>query len=449
MGGDINSPEEPDSGSGLERVGAHTFVFNALTLVTNLASGIIIARAIGAAGRGEITAVTTIEVVGVWLFGMGCIPAVSFHVARHPEDAGRLLSTWLMMIVPIGLVGVVVLELLCSVLLAAQHSHTLFLGRLFLLAMLPSLVYQVGYGVALGDHDFFFANATTFLRFAAISLGYVALLAFGGLHVGSALLLTASIELSLCLLVLGRVIRRHGLRKPDMSLGRQTLWYGFRAHGTQVGGIVNGRIDLLILPAFLGAATVGLYSVATSVTWIVFTLANALAVIVLPAAARHEVHGTAIMVAAMYTTLIVGLLLSAGLAILADPAVRIVYGSSFVGSADAIRLLLPGTIAYAVAAVIGAGLYALDRPGLSAISQLPGIVITVVGLLLFLKHGGIIAASIVSSVAYTIVLITSLFLYRSAAGIGWSDFVTSPAELRRSLRLIPGRHAPAVGEVTS
>jgi antigen flippase len=419
------------------RVGAQTLLFNGLTLAANLASGIIIARGIGTSGRGELTAITTIAVVGVWLFAMGCIPATSFHVARHPQDAGRLLAAWLMMIIPIGLIGIGVLELVCPALLSAQQPQTVELARLFLLWILPSLLYQVAYGVLLGDHDFLFANAIAFVRFAAISAGYAGLWMTGHLDVTAALLVNVVVDVVLCAVVLRRAVHRHGLAVPDLALARRTLWYGFRAHGTQVGGIVNGRVDLLMLPAFLGAASVGLYSVATNVSWITFSLANALAVIVLPAAARHEVHRTAILVAAMYATLIVGLLLAAVLAIVAEPAVRLVYGPAFVGSTESIRLLLPGTVAYAVAGVLAAGLYALERPGLAAIAQVPGIVITVVGLLLFLKQGGIVAAAGVSSVAYASVLVASLVLYRSAAGIAWSDFIARPAELRRFVRSPP------------
>jgi O-antigen/teichoic acid export membrane protein len=438
MAAGMSSAETADVGTRLGRVGAHTFLFNGLSLVVNLVSGIIVARGIGVAGRGELSAITTIAVVGVWIVGMGCIPATSFHVARHPEDAGRLLGTWLTMIVPIGLLGICAVELVCPVLLAAQRAHTVALARLYVLTMLPSLMYQVAYGVLLGDHDFLFVNAVSFVRFAGVALGYGVLAVVGHLEVTLALALTAAVDLSVCAAALRRAIRRHGVAAPNLALGRHTLWYGFRAHGTQVGGIVTGRIDLLMLPAFLGAASVGLYSVATNVSWIVFTLANALAVIVLPAAARHEAQRTTILVAAMYATLLAAVVMGGILALAAQPAVRLVYGAAFSGSCGSIRLLLPGTIAYAVAAVLGAGLYALERPGLAAAAQAPGIVITVVGLLLFLKHGGIVAASIVSSIAYSSVLVTSLVLYRSAAHLTWSDFLARPRDLQQFLRLAPG-----------
>lgn len=445
MGGTV-AAEPPGAPTGLARIGAHTFLFSALTLVVNLASGVIIARGMGADGRGELTAVLTIAVVGVWIFGMGSIPAASYHGARHPDDAGRLLATWLALMVPIGAVGIGVFALLCPVLLAAQEPGTVGLARLFMLSMLPSLMLQAASGVLLGVHDFLFVNVASFLRFVAIVGAYVALLVGGVLVVWSALLVNAVVDAAFAAIYVRRVVARYGWARPDLALGRRTLWYGFRAHGTQVGGIVNGRVDLLLLPAFLTAVSVGLYAVATSVSGIVFALANALALVVLPAAARDGGRRTEIVMRATYATLVIGVVLGAVVAAVATPAVRIVYGAEFLGSAEAIRLLLPGTVALAMAGVLGSGLYALERPGLAAVAQVPGIVVTVVGLLLFLRAGGIVAAAIVSSVAYATVLATSLWLYRRAAGVPWRALWVRPftvADLRRLAPVMRGRHRRA------
>ena len=35
----------------------------------------------------------------------GCKEAIAYHQARHPEDAGRLLSTWLLLLVPLAIIA--------------------------------------------------------------------------------------------------------------------------------------------------------------------------------------------------------------------------------------------------------------------------------------------------------------------------------------------------------
>src|SRR2546421_7539907 len=88
------------SRDGLARETAITFGFSGLILLTNLVTGVIIARDLGPSGRGELAAITnTAAWIGV-LFVLGCREAVSYHQARHPEDTGRLLSTWLVLLLP-------------------------------------------------------------------------------------------------------------------------------------------------------------------------------------------------------------------------------------------------------------------------------------------------------------------------------------------------------------
>ena len=248
----------------------------------------------------------------------------------------------------------------------------------------------------------------------------------------------------MCAVTSGARLKAYGVAAPSLALAKPTAWYGVRAQGTHVGNIINGRLDLFIMPAFLGSASVGLYSVATNVSWVVFTLASALATLVLPAAARRIESGVRIVVVSLYATLAVGVILSAAIAVLADVAIRLIYGSDFSDSALPLRLLLPGTVAFALAEILLSGLNSLDRPGVAALAQAPGVLVTVVGLFLFLESGGIVAAAIISSIAYAIVFITALLLYRSAAGAPWRSFVLRREEVRAHMRWRAiGRRDPA------
>jgi O-antigen/teichoic acid export membrane protein len=425
---------------GLRRAGAHAFLFNGLMLVANLATGIMVARELGSHGRGAFTAVSTILVVGIWLFSLGSTPAASYYVARHPRQAPSFMGTWLALVLGMSLVAIAILELAVPTLLGAQSEHTQELARLYLPALVVALLYQLAFGVLLGAHDFFFVYLIGFLRPTAIAVAFGVLIVVDTLSVGSAILATALVDGVVCAVTLGRAVKKHGIARPSFELAKSTAWYGVRAQGTHVGSIINGRLDLFIMPAFLGSASVGLYSVATNVSWIVFTLASALATLVLPAAARRTESGTRIVVLSLYATLAVGVALAGAIALLADAAIQLIYGSEFDRSALPLRLLLPGSVAFALAEILISGLNSLGRPGAAAAAQAPGVLVTIVGLLLFLERGGIVAAAIVSSVAYAIVFVTALFLYRAAAGVPWRTLILRSEDIRVQLRqLATGR----------
>ena len=403
------------------RQGALSFVQTTVTLALNLVTGILIARLLGPDGRGEFTAVIVAVPLLGWVFEMGCRQAVTYHHAKHPKDGPALLGTWIVLLAPLAFMAIVVGWFLLPHLLAAQSDQTLWLARLFLFSIVFLFLSDLVYAIVLGDEDFFFFNVMRVLQPLGIAVAYVVLWLAGSFSVQTAVLVTfLAAVVDLCVTAT-RVFRRHGIRRPSYPLARTTLWYGFRAHGSTTAGLVTTRLDITIMPAFLAATSVGLYAVATSISWIVVTISSTLAAFVLPVAARRAEHGVQTVIRSLYTTFVVASVLGLLLAVVAGPAVRLVYGDAFSGSVTALRILLVGSVAYACANVVCAGLYALNRPFTAAIALFGGAIVTVVGLLIFLQSYGIVAAAIVSTCSYVVVLIIALIAYRAAARFNWRD----------------------------
>ena len=63
----------------LVRAGAIILSANAIVLILNLATGVIVARSLGAAGRGQIAAIQVVATFMGWTVGMGCYQAVTYH----------------------------------------------------------------------------------------------------------------------------------------------------------------------------------------------------------------------------------------------------------------------------------------------------------------------------------------------------------------------------------
>jgi O-antigen/teichoic acid export membrane protein len=424
------------------RTQAFTFGSSTLILLVNVLTGVLIARALGTSGRGEITAIMALPATIGWVFAMGCLQAVSYHQARHPEDGGRLISSWLVLLVPLSAVAILAGYALLPVLFASQTDKATDLAQIFLLTIVSQLFAEVTFGVLLGDHDFTFYNLVRFLQPAFTAVAYVALWLLDEFTVGTALLGTFLVSVLLSAAVTVRILRRHPLARPSTALMRSTLWYGVRAHGANLGGMVNARLDLVIIPAFLAASSVGLYAVAIAATSVIPIVAGALSTLVLPAAARQGRRGVRTVIRSLHATLAVAFALALGLAVLAEPAVTLVYGSSFDGSVSPLRLLLPGTVLYAAASVLWSGLYAANRPFTATLAQAAGALVTVVGLLLFLRGGGVDAAALVTTASYTVVFVVALVLYRRAVSLRWMDFLPGR---QRGAAPVPGAGA-AVGK---
>jgi len=401
--------------------------FDASILVTNLFTGIVVARALGPSGRGELSAILLIVQTIGWLLSLGATEAISYRVARHPQEGGTLLGTWLAACVPLALLAFLVGELVLPILFAAQTPAAIDLARVYMLMVGVVILQSVLGGIILGGHDFLAFNVFRLLAPALTAIGYVILWATGALSVELALIAGAVATIVTSALTAVRAYSWHGIARPHFRLLRETVWYGIRAHGGAVASLVNGRLDLLIIPAFLGAVSVGLYSVATNVTSIITTLTTTIALIVLPVAARREKQSARTVVRTLHVVLLIGVGIALPLGVLAKLALTLVYGADFGGAATAVRILLPGVVLNAAATVFWSGLLAANRPFLSAVTTAPAAIITVAGLVLFLEKGGIEAAAIVSTTAYTTVFVISVFVYRRVMRLRWREFVIPPA----------------------
>jgi enterobacterial common antigen flippase len=400
--------------------------FDALMLVTNLATGIIVARALGPDGRGEIAALLLIVQLAGWLFALGCTEAIAYRQARRPDEGDRLLGTWLAVMVPLAVLAVATGEALLSTLLAAQTDAVLDAARLYLLLVVPVLLQAVLNGLLLGNQDFLFYNLVRLLSPLSIAAAYVVLWVTDSLTVEAALVVNAAATLLALAVSTGRAVSRVGVGRPDRRILRETGWYGARAHGGSLAGLVNARLDLLIIPAILSATSVGLYSVATNVAGIIGTLTGTVALIVLPVTARGS-GSPRTVVRTLHAALAIGLAIAVPLALLAEVAVEVVYGTDFGDAATALRILLPGEVLDAGAMVLWSGLLAANRPFLSSVAAAPAAVLTIGGLLLFLESGGITAAATLTTCAYAFVFVISLALYRRATGMAWSEFIRPAA----------------------
>lgn len=400
--------------------------FDAAILVTNLATGIIVARALGPSGRGELSATLLVVQVAAWIFSMGSAEAVSYHLSRNPEDGPRLMSSWLLLLIPLMLVGIALTALLLPVLFAAQTDEAIELARLYLLSMPLIAVLQIFNGMLLGDQNFLFFNITRFVYPAFTALAYAVCWIAGVFTVELALIANAiGIGLAV-LLALQQLLKRHGISGPDWGLLRQTLIYGLKAHAGSTGAIVNARLDFLVIPAFLSAASVGLYSVATNLSSIITTLTGTVAIMALPVAARRQGSARTVILT-LRAALAIALAIAIPLAILAPWVLRLVYGPDFESASTSLRLLLPGAVLQAGGMVLISGLLAANKPLWVSAAILPAAVMTIVGLLIFLPTGGITAAAIVTSVVYSLQFVAMAFLYRKSLKIAWIDFIRAPA----------------------
>jgi O-antigen/teichoic acid export membrane protein len=154
---------------------------------------------------------------------------------------------------------------------------------------------------------------------------------------------------------------------------------------------------------------------------------------VLAAAARDPERGPIKVIGALWASLVLAGALALVLGLFARPLLGFVYGEDFRDAAEQLVLILPGAVLFAGSAILGAGVYAAGRPFTATVAQVLGMVVTIVGLIVFLPGGGITAAALVSTASYSSVFVAMLIAYKAVTGLSWGAFVPTPARIRRVL----------------
>jgi O-antigen/teichoic acid export membrane protein len=422
----------PITERGLVRAGIETYLLSALSLVANLVSGIVSARALGPDGRGVTVALVTVTQLAGFLFAMGVATSLSYYIARRPQDGPSLLTTWVIMLLPLAAVGIGVAQLLLPTIFAGEEE-AVTIGRWFMLNIAVVMALEFNYGLLLGAQDFLVYNVLRFAQPLLMAASFATLWALDALTVESAVIASTAGAALVAAVGLTRAVAKIGVGRPARGLGLTSLWYGIRGQGSTLASNLTARLDVAMLPAFVTASSVGLYSVATNVSLIVYQLANTFAGLVVPAAARDAQRGPLKVLGALWGSLAVAGVLALGLALLARPLLGLVYGDDFRDAAEPLLLILPGAVLFAGSSIVTAGLYAAGRPFTATVTQVLGAVVTVVGLFVFLRSGGITAAALVSSVSYASVFFASAVAYKLVLGVPWRWFLPTPARVREVL----------------
>jgi O-antigen/teichoic acid export membrane protein len=210
------------------------------------------------------------------------------------------------------------------------------------------------------------------------------------------------------------------LRTTWHDLSRATR-FGVKAYLTNALSLLNQRADLLVLNAVAASATVGYYSVALSVTSMMFLLPRALSAVILPRIAALDT-GTSDAERDMVTvkgvrhstlvSVVIGLLIAAG-----SFAIPLIFGSAFEPAIALSLILLPGSALLGISNVMWSVVTGKGRPQYAlyamAIVTPPTIALYVVLIPALGATGGALA----STLSYTATAVAGLYYFRRATGI--------------------------------
>lgn len=402
-----------------------------LVLVAIFISSVLIARALGPDGRGYYQAVATTALLVASLGGMSAELAFAQIAARQPDQRGHLISTIVYGAWTFG--GILALLTLGVGYIAPLGPEWSQYG----LAALAALTLLALAGTWTQRALFLQARPRAAAVASLIEAGLALLgmaLAFHFSVLTTPLALGIAVTASFAACLISSLTLRPRIRFASVRRLVEALRIGATFHPGQVSLQLLMRLDILVLATLSGVTSVGLYSVAVSLTVPLAVFATTVA-----STFMHRQFSGDDETAASHTTDLIGLSLvllmplAVLIAALAPFLIPTVWGADFRESLLPLLILLPGVVAMSVQRPIG---QYFVRTGRSRVMNVRAIVATVVNILLCLiliPQWAEVGAASASTCAYIVYAGMSLLSYQRQTGQGATALWASLRRFVRSL----------------
>ena len=428
-----------------------TFGARVIVTAAGILTGILIARTLGPAGKGAYSAVQMLLAFPLALSG-GAGAAITYLITRERWAARDLLPALAV------LFGVT--SLLCAAGAVAYGfaQGWSFETAAFALAVPAAIVtsWQPSYYIAVGRLR---TLNTQLAMLAAAILGCVFLacvvlkLGVPG-ALGSWLLCTYVCAGA----VVFDVLREAGRPSAGGLIGRLRVLTGFASKSAlNTGlGLLNYRIDSIVLAALLGLSSFGIYSIAVNFGEMLFLLIRPINMAVSREIGSADLRRSGELTAYTVRFGVTIALVCAAIAFAAGPfLIHALYGGRFDGAALPLRLLLPGIVAFAGAGTFASFLtFQLGRPLLVAAVNAGMIAAQVAACLVLVPRYGMAGAAAASTLTYFLGAAVNTMLFCRSTGVHPAVlWIPRPRDMLRIkdalLAMLPRRvsTAPATGRI--
>ena len=383
-------------------------------------AGVILARGLGPAGRGDFALFVLSTSVAASVATMGVGLGSMYHVGKDRYSVRILLGNSQFVVLVAAAVG-----LLVTIAVGLAVDTSAFVAGdtfwLYVVALPAVLEYMLLAPLLVGQSRFAGLNLATLTQVGLVALGALALYLadqftllamisiWCGSYVAASLVAVASLG-----------FENWSLRasiKPNTAALRHQIGTGLPGQAGNVVQFFNYRLDQFVLRGLSSRANVGIYAVAVGMSETVWWIANSVAMALLPRLTRMDTErGAEVTSVACRNTLLVAVVAAGGLAAISPLAVRLLFGDAFSDATSAIFLLMPGTVAMSGAKIILSYMFSQGRMVASSLIALTALGGTVLLDLALIPRFGIAGAAAASSIAYSISFALTLAYYQRMTG---------------------------------
>jgi O-antigen/teichoic acid export membrane protein len=426
-GEEVVTVEEPKPGF---RAVVQSVASKAAILGLQAGTGILTARMLRPAGRGELAAMILWPLFIASLTTLGVPSSLIYHLRHHPKQRANLVTNAFIMATVMGILSSIVTALILPNWLHQYSPAIVRFAEIFLVTVPLCSVTLAGRAALEAEHDFAGSNAIQLLTPLSTLIVLLGLLVLHDLDSYTAAVAYIVAALPSFWLMVVR-IRRAGISVGRMhtAVAKQLLSYGIRSYGVDLLGTLALQVDQVLVVSLLSASAMGSYVVVLSLSRMLNLFQTSVVMVLFPKAAGNAkddvlaMTGKAVRISGLATAACGLLVCIAGPALLG-----LLYGAEYEAAAGALRILVLEATLSGIVFVLAQAFMALDHPGVVTILQALGLSLSIPMMIWLIPIYGIYGAAI-SLLASTIARLLfvcigfRLFLKTSAPSLlpEWRD----------------------------
>jgi len=409
-----------------------TLLRQGLGVAVTLGLVALIARTLGPEGQGRYALAVFLPTVIVLLTNLGVPTANAYFLGRGDVLARAALTTsirlWVVMSVAGIVAGAAVIQFAADrwfpgvgreLLWIALGAYPVALLHAYLVSLLQGLQDFNRYNVAMLSQP---VSALVLTAAALIALKW-------GIEGALAAYVFAWVFASVVAWwVLTPLLRRSGSRETTGidKYARRCIGYGWKAQVAINMAFLSYRASTLLINYFMSPAATGVYVIAVAIAEKIWLLSQAASQVLLPRLSElHDDEERRRRLTPLATKIV--FVMSAAIATVlfavSRPLIVGIFGAEFEAAVLALRWLLPGVVALAVARGVSIDLAARGRVDLNLYVAITVLAANVGGSVLLIPRLGINGAAIATSASYVLHLIIKFVIYQRISGNKWFDLV--------------------------
>ncbi|MFF2094264.1 lipopolysaccharide biosynthesis protein [Paenibacillus sp. NPDC058174] len=392
-----------------------TFGSQIAIMCITILTGVLLARGLGAEGRGTFIAITMWSNLLYWGFSFGLYQTVIYFWKSYKGDKKVIFTTLLVYGIILCALASLIAEIVIVPLVTSNGGSDIVLAaKIYFLGIFYAAFADIITSSLAGEEKFGYSNL---LRMAVPGLTALAMLSlYVTGHLTSVTALYASFIIS-TLLFIANMIKIASMKVIGFKIDWRLMWsgfkYGSKSHGGSVASLTSENITQMVLSLFLPPVALGHYSVAQSAVSPVNTITSTITITTQPkltAEEKHTVHGRVVqllkkaMILIAFAVVVMAVVLPFG--------IEFVYGSEFEAAIIPALILLPSKLFDCLSNVLRNALNGAGMTFINTKSELIVLAATLACMSVFFTRWHLIGAAAVTLIASLVRIAIFFIEYR-------------------------------------